>query len=281
MNDRAAFLAAILDAPDDDAPRLVYADWLDEQGGNGAFIREQIASGERISDWHIGAALSLTSDDVQAWRRFRFGTAHVRRGFIEAVELPWGSWRDHGDAILVAAPVQEVTLTTRPPLEWRGVHWSAKVGIVGFKASYPETGLELWQDGQPNAFDDRAYRSLLSARWPRVKTWNLPPRPVETDPRHDERITVELLDTETGERRMSERQFSAFWWAEGNGSCDCNRRSYFAGNEFDGVCAGATRYLVVRANTTAYSLDELNHAYPEELRRRHLDPAAAPILAAR
>src|SRR5437764_1154624 len=38
----AAFLAAILDRPDDDAPRLVYADWLDERGDpRGEFIRVQ------------------------------------------------------------------------------------------------------------------------------------------------------------------------------------------------------------------------------------------------
>src|SRR4051812_49564005 len=32
MGDDDAFLRAIADAPADDAPRLVYADWLDEHG---------------------------------------------------------------------------------------------------------------------------------------------------------------------------------------------------------------------------------------------------------
>src|SRR4051794_4771556 len=32
MTDESAFLAAVRDAPEDDGPRLVYADWLDEQG---------------------------------------------------------------------------------------------------------------------------------------------------------------------------------------------------------------------------------------------------------
>jgi uncharacterized protein (TIGR02996 family) len=43
MADGSALFAAILAAPDDDAPRLVYADWLDEQGrGDGAdLIRVQ------------------------------------------------------------------------------------------------------------------------------------------------------------------------------------------------------------------------------------------------
>ena len=39
----AAFLDAILAHPDDDGPRLVYADWLDEQGqaARAEFIRVQ------------------------------------------------------------------------------------------------------------------------------------------------------------------------------------------------------------------------------------------------
>ncbi len=41
--DRAAFLRAIADNPDDDLPRLVYADWLDEHGEpeRAEFIRVQ------------------------------------------------------------------------------------------------------------------------------------------------------------------------------------------------------------------------------------------------
>lgn len=33
MHDDAAFLRAIIETPDDDTPRLVYADWLDENAG--------------------------------------------------------------------------------------------------------------------------------------------------------------------------------------------------------------------------------------------------------
>jgi uncharacterized protein (TIGR02996 family) len=32
MTDDEAFIRAIVDAPGDEAPRLVYADWLDERG---------------------------------------------------------------------------------------------------------------------------------------------------------------------------------------------------------------------------------------------------------
>jgi uncharacterized protein (TIGR02996 family) len=44
MSDQDALLAAIRQAPDDDAPRLVYADWLDEHGDpdQAEFIRVQV-----------------------------------------------------------------------------------------------------------------------------------------------------------------------------------------------------------------------------------------------
>ena len=46
MTDAAALLAAIRHAPDDDAPRLVYADWLEEHGQpeRAEFIRVQVES---------------------------------------------------------------------------------------------------------------------------------------------------------------------------------------------------------------------------------------------
>jgi uncharacterized protein (TIGR02996 family) len=44
MKEQDALLAAVLDAPDDDAPRLVYADWLEEHGQpeRAEFIRAQV-----------------------------------------------------------------------------------------------------------------------------------------------------------------------------------------------------------------------------------------------
>lgn len=52
MSDRRALLNAILDAPDDDAPRLVYADWLREVGeyDRAEFIAVQIRLHRLIHD---------------------------------------------------------------------------------------------------------------------------------------------------------------------------------------------------------------------------------------
>jgi uncharacterized protein (TIGR02996 family) len=39
MTQEKAFLQAIIENPDDDAPRLIYADWLDENGqSEGLFL---------------------------------------------------------------------------------------------------------------------------------------------------------------------------------------------------------------------------------------------------
>ena len=38
MTDRDALYAAVLAAPDDDTPRLVYADWLTAQGDTGTKV---------------------------------------------------------------------------------------------------------------------------------------------------------------------------------------------------------------------------------------------------
>src|SRR5687767_11912611 len=71
MSDRDAFLAAIRAAPDDDAPRLVFADWLAERGDPACaeLIRGQCAS----------AALDRTPDTDEAEYQRAVVWAHPNR----------------------------------------------------------------------------------------------------------------------------------------------------------------------------------------------------------
>jgi uncharacterized protein (TIGR02996 family) len=87
MSDADALLAAIRAAPDDDAPRLIYADWLEEHGqpGRAEFIRVQCElarndsptlrqrEAELLAAHHDAFAGSLAAPGL----RFRF-----RRGFV-------------------------------------------------------------------------------------------------------------------------------------------------------------------------------------------------------
>lgn len=86
---------------------------------------------------------------------------------------------------------------------------------------------------------------------------------------------VVLLDTQTGERRDGpEFRFNLWWWAEGNGSCDCNRMSSFDRDDDSGYCVGAHRYLIVGCDVPGVSLAWLNSSYPPDLLNRHLPQEA-------
>jgi uncharacterized protein (TIGR02996 family) len=100
MNDADALLRAIFDAPDDDAPRLVYADWLDEHGqpNHARFIRLQIATHGMSLDLPENARWKHELE--QAWERckqswgalaedLKLEILQFRRGFpIVTVTLP-------------------------------------------------------------------------------------------------------------------------------------------------------------------------------------------------
>jgi uncharacterized protein (TIGR02996 family) len=127
MADRATFLAAIRAAPDDDTPRLVFADWLDERGDPlGEFVRVQVEL-ERIRD-------ELDDPRAQALRRreeellerhadeWNGGVAGIfaeypafgpvfRRGLPEFVCLSLDTFLARGAELFAACPtIREVSL---------------------------------------------------------------------------------------------------------------------------------------------------------------------------
>lgn len=65
MSDHAAFLRAIIAEPDDDLPRLIFADWLDERGeaDRASFIRCQVELA-RIPDKGIARFLDVVAFDI-------------------------------------------------------------------------------------------------------------------------------------------------------------------------------------------------------------------------
>lgn len=131
------FLRAIAAAPDDDAPRLVYADWLDESGRPewAELIRVQCEAERLRADrpWSRATArhaarlharemalLDVLQGQVEAFRPSLPGVGdfNLVRGVVHHVYLPAAAWLAHHAAILAAHPtVRAVTLTAWPELE--------------------------------------------------------------------------------------------------------------------------------------------------------------------
>jgi uncharacterized protein (TIGR02996 family) len=122
----AHFLKAILDAPDDDAPRLIYADWLDEEGDSdrAEFIRLQcVRERMQAADPRRPACLareqSLLAEHGPRWAgplRWVVSSYRYRRGFIEQVAADGQTFLDHARTLFEAAPVRAVRLRGAGPV---------------------------------------------------------------------------------------------------------------------------------------------------------------------
>ncbi|HEX4612952.1 MAG TPA: TIGR02996 domain-containing protein [Urbifossiella sp.] len=123
MTDRAALYAAVLAAPDDDTPRLVYADYLDDTGGRAdairaRFIRNQIAlartePGIAECDRLYRATKPVADHYKMIWATGTDGIAlaqgHVfARGFLEQVTCYAKRFLADGVPLFEAQPVRAV-----------------------------------------------------------------------------------------------------------------------------------------------------------------------------
>src|SRR5438874_7243327 len=115
----AAFLRAIRAAPDDDLPRLIYADYLDERGDpRGEFIRLQIERPRLPRSDPRRAELKAREDELL--RRHRedwegpladvVSRADFRRGFIDYVFVMAEKFLAHADMLFAWAPITSVKL---------------------------------------------------------------------------------------------------------------------------------------------------------------------------
>ncbi len=122
MSDHDALLLAILENPDDDAPRLVFADYVQESGDDdrAAFIRDQIELA-KTPDWEpFAARWRRRAIEEQAGDRWRstlpwhdsWSPRHpFRRGLGYAIKTDAvRHLLEHGDALFASAPIGELHL---------------------------------------------------------------------------------------------------------------------------------------------------------------------------
>ena len=144
----AAFLADILEHPDDDTPRLVYADWLEENGDTddalrAEFIRVQVKLA-RSPDEHLrlrerelwemsdsdgwlipdpvapqSAHICLETETMALAETIgdALSVLVFRRGFVERVRFPLAAWLEYGPALVASHPIQRVELNDRRPIK--------------------------------------------------------------------------------------------------------------------------------------------------------------------
>jgi uncharacterized protein (TIGR02996 family) len=130
-----AFLEDIIENPDDDAPRLVFADWLDDNGDpeRAEFIRLQCALAGSPDDpgrsrW-LARETELRQKHGKTWAGPVARVAdeyHFRRGFVESVRLP---------VARVVSKAKE--LFARQPLRMVAAHLAPAADIKKF-AQLPE-----------------------------------------------------------------------------------------------------------------------------------------------
>jgi uncharacterized protein (TIGR02996 family) len=124
MPKREAFLRTICDHPDDDGPRLVYADWLDEQGDPlGEIIRLECERARLpLSDTAGRRMLTERADAIDAQNESRSmvelppleGVTWLRfsRGFADTIVIDTATrFLDHAETVFRAAPVNQVFFT--------------------------------------------------------------------------------------------------------------------------------------------------------------------------
>lgn len=182
MTTAEAFLADICANPADDDLRLIFADWLEENGqywlarfirvsiakghdnaqGEYAKVNEAVAPSEEYSLWGLPAGWTVTCyrklfelrrdliAEGRITQQIAPGTALVTRGFVGEIACSENEFLQHCAAIFRAAPIEEVTLTGKEPMDinFDGTVWS------WFDAA------EWNESGQPEDLDTELFAAL-------------------------------------------------------------------------------------------------------------------------
>lgn len=174
--DQQAFIRAICENPFDDAPRLVFADWLDENGwpARAKMVREQIAGGTELSGLEVGsvgrpryrngedtllalAAMISMPNYVQPWSdcygfrgwcfpgaddRFHCASVVCRRGMIEEVAFEdWDTFLDNSKIVFASHPITKVTVYRAAPCMFFSYHNMPTRGWYSGQISVTTAGL--------------------------------------------------------------------------------------------------------------------------------------------
>lgn len=120
MSDEQSFLDEITANPDDDIPRLIYADWLEERGDpRGEFIRVQCELATLRKTQKRYAELRARETELQTPNQQRWAEGFpyslrkcvFRRGFIEECSVALSYFLRNSEKIMRLSPLRHVVFT--------------------------------------------------------------------------------------------------------------------------------------------------------------------------
>jgi uncharacterized protein (TIGR02996 family) len=141
----AALTAAVVSTPDDDLPRLVFADWCDENGEpeRAEFIRLQCAlarpdglTADRLIELRIREKVMLSAHGerwLEPLRRkgeplfSQKSHGQFHRGFVEVVWMPAAEFTKTADRLFRRCPVRELRVTQTTVEEFQRLMWGDAV----------------------------------------------------------------------------------------------------------------------------------------------------------
>jgi uncharacterized protein (TIGR02996 family) len=172
MSTESGFLSEIRERPGDDAPRLVFADWLDDQGDadRAEFVRAQVRLAA-LPEWDAARfdleerALDLLAEHRERWlahlpKWARAEELTFRRGLPESASLTPATFVSHGDRLAQLIPLCHVRLDGSDRM----------LAVAGREATRRLTELEFNYFSGSEA-EQRRFFSLLEA--PRLRRLGL------------------------------------------------------------------------------------------------------------
>lgn len=126
MAEQDELLQAVLDTPDDDAPRLAYADWCDRQSeeptrARGEFIRAQIKLFRDINSLTYEEWFDLSNRESELRKTYLrewagelgnlVGDYTFNRGFVEFISLSASRFLEHAVQLFSLAPILHLKLS--------------------------------------------------------------------------------------------------------------------------------------------------------------------------
>ncbi len=122
--DEKALLRAIFENPDDDAPRLIYADCIQELGRDAEAerIRDAVANPDRTSQVIIPLPSSRKRRLSELWespsnQMFNVINGYFNRGFLDAITVDHDDFMNNFEVLFKNYPIRKVRIIDRRPYQ--------------------------------------------------------------------------------------------------------------------------------------------------------------------